>query len=280
MNRAIGDHANESARAFTKYLVERDFAGNVAKAARVMGVSKAGLGDFLRGTKGAGYALLSAIAKYSKASIDTITGGDLIDMTPHKRNEMQPPPRITPRLPPDALLSDHPDWKYFVHAVVSSTGGHIDEEAATYAGLLPIGGIVGPITHAVALAAYHLAEAILQSIYGGLARAQRGDDEDIRAAYETWAARVHGETERIGEQLGINDEAMIAREVHQWRLAREMPDLIVLHHNDDGTVTTNTAAGIVDGEPGTTAPTWLPVPPPLADRESPPKRGKGKKPTP
>jgi hypothetical protein len=257
MTRAIADDANEAARQFAKDLIDREFGGNVAKAARVIGVSKAGLGAFVRGAKGAGLGLLRAIAKHSRVSVDAITGGDVVELLTPERGALQPPTEITPALPLDAPLYAHPAWRFFLSDVVDANGGDLDDDAAALAGMLPIGGIVGPMSTMVALSAYQLASALLKSIRGGARMAEGRGDTRLRDAFEGWSFRVQRELDIARETMGIAEYADMAREGYEMKLAREMPDLPIIHMNMDGTETHTTAAAEADGEPGEVRPSTL-----------------------
>lgn len=65
---------NEAARKFARQLVAEKFEGNTLSASRKLGVSQSLLYEFLKGTRGAGMALLSALSTLTGEAIETITG--------------------------------------------------------------------------------------------------------------------------------------------------------------------------------------------------------------
>lgn len=73
-SKELADEHNEYARAYTRRIVEEDFEGIEAAAARGFGLGQSTLHDFLAGTKGAGFQMLDAIAVYAKIPIDALIG--------------------------------------------------------------------------------------------------------------------------------------------------------------------------------------------------------------
>jgi transcriptional regulator with XRE-family HTH domain len=89
--KALEGPANERLREVVRALVEQDFDGNRAGAARRLGVSQSYVQEFLAGTRGAGRKLLEGLADYTGRSIDDLMG------------------RRTKK-PGAATLGQHPDW--------------------------------------------------------------------------------------------------------------------------------------------------------------------------
>jgi hypothetical protein len=65
---------NEAARAFVQKLVNDRFGGNKLRASKKIGVSYTLLHEFLKGTRGAGMALLAGVSALTGEPIEVITG--------------------------------------------------------------------------------------------------------------------------------------------------------------------------------------------------------------
>jgi hypothetical protein len=123
VSKSIPSADNEAARAYAQALVEREFEGNVSAAARAIGVTSAALGDFLRGTRGAGMKMLSLIAAYAKVPLETVVG------------------RGMPTVRPDGtipLLRDRAGWHESLEQVRALLGPRFNERAANFAGSIAV----------------------------------------------------------------------------------------------------------------------------------------------
>lgn len=96
VSKSLKPEQNERLRGILSELVETSFAGNVAAAARGMGVSQSLCSEFLGGGRGAGPKLINAIADYTGRSIDDLYGRSIVATHDGSRSYQR--------------LRDHPDW--------------------------------------------------------------------------------------------------------------------------------------------------------------------------
>lgn len=95
-SKSLKPEQNERLRAILTELIDATFAGNVAAAARAMGLSQSLFVEFLRGARGAGPKLINAIADHTGRSIDDLYGRQVVAVPDGSRAYQR--------------LRDHPDW--------------------------------------------------------------------------------------------------------------------------------------------------------------------------
>lgn len=77
--KALDEDRNQQLRAFMAKLINENFDGNKAAAARELKVSQSLVQEFLAGTRGAGTKLLTALADYTGQSLDSLVGRPEVD---------------------------------------------------------------------------------------------------------------------------------------------------------------------------------------------------------
>lgn len=72
--KSLGPDANEAVRLLVQEIVDREFEGNRAAAARAIGVSQSFVQELLAGRRGAGNKLLRKLSEYTGRTLDELSG--------------------------------------------------------------------------------------------------------------------------------------------------------------------------------------------------------------
>jgi hypothetical protein len=95
--RKLQDERNDRLRVLVRQIIDKDFDGNQAAAAKALGVSGATIHDFLAGKRGAGNRLIDGITAYTGRSSTDYWHGPTVEYEPGQRRTI-----------PSTALGQHP----------------------------------------------------------------------------------------------------------------------------------------------------------------------------